>query len=72
MDSSAIEWTQFQIHCTTCGTLNTPTLLEAKHMKTKACVTCGAMIDLNSPEAKVRQSEAAATAMKRAINEASS
>ena len=69
-DNYAIEWTQFSVNCPKCKSLARPTLQQAQRSPKTTCSTCGATIDLDTPEAKQRQSEAAMEAMKRAVKDA--
>ncbi|MHB8814963.1 MAG: hypothetical protein ACYDAE_17060 [Steroidobacteraceae bacterium] len=69
-DTIAIEWAQFDAECSQCHFMERPTLQYAKQHQTKRCSSCGATIDLHTPEAKERQSEAAKAAFKRAFDEA--
>lgn len=69
-DDSAIEWAQFSVSCPKCGCLERPTLLRAKSVGSVPCSNCGTTIDLNTPHAQERQREAAAEAMKRAVDQA--
>jgi uncharacterized Zn finger protein len=69
-DFHAIEWAQFSVNCPRCGSLERPTLMRVKQNPTMTCNTCGTTIDLNTSEAKERQSEAAKAAMKRAFEDA--
>jgi rRNA maturation endonuclease Nob1 len=69
-DFFAIEWQQFSVNCPGCKSLVTQTLGHAQRNPKTICGNCGATVDLETPEAKDRQSEAAIAAMERAVKDA--
>lgn len=69
-DFNAIEWAQFSVNCPGCNSPAITTLMHAQRNPKMTCSTCGATINLDSSEAKVRQSEAAEAARQRALKDA--
>jgi len=69
-DTIAIEWAEFEVECPQCHFLERSTLQYVKRHQNKRCSSCGATIDLHTPEAKEAQREAAKAAFKRAFDEA--
>jgi transposase-like protein len=69
-DFIAIELQQFSVNCPGCKSLVTRTLGHAKRNPKTVCGNCRATVDLETPEAKARQSEAAIAAMERAAKDA--
>jgi transposase-like protein len=69
-DSIAIEWEQFSLNCPGCNSLVTRTLGYSQHHPKTICGSCGATVDLDTPEAKESKSKAALAAMKRTMKDA--